>query len=425
MQLDLRSRAKKVATAAVILLLAGAYLAVGATRFLAAWVADDSNPVRLQRAARLDRSNAEFPYKLGDYYLLGGQAPQQALYWLRRATALNPLAARYWVDLAIAQQTLGRLDAERQSLERALAVDSHTPDIAWEAANLYLAQGSPDAAMKQFHTVLENDPPLTWLALSTCWKMRPDIDYLLSDVVPPGTDPLFLKLLLSQNQTAASEKVWERIFSQQQPVERQDLFDYIRYLIQHHEVSQAQRAWQEAAQLSDLGAYQASSENLLINGDFSLDILNGGFDWLHHKNTGVTLALDPNEGHSGSRSLRITFDGPPVTDAGIGQMVPVDPGTRYEFSAFYKAEEMDGAGGMEFSIQDLYHENPLFMSDDLHDADFWKKISGSFVTGTDTRLVLVHLVRVPSGRPIRGKLWIDGLQLIRSEHASSSEMEAK
>jgi hypothetical protein len=163
----------------------------------------------------------------------------------------------------------------------------------------------------------------------------------------------------------------------------------------------------------------------LVNGDFSLEILNGGFDWTHHKTVGVSLALDPSETRSGSRSLRITLDGPGIADSGVSQLVSVEPGTQYEFSAFYKAEEMDGIGGMEFAIQDLYRGNSLFMSEDLGNADFWKKVGGRFVTGADTHTIIVRIVRVPAERPIRGKLWIDGLQLVSGERILSSSKESQ
>jgi Carbohydrate binding domain len=149
--------------------------------------------------------------------------------------------------------------------------------------------------------------------------------------------------------------------------------------------------------------------------------LNGGFEWVHRKTPGVSLALDPNEAHSSSRSLSITFDGPGIYDAGISQIIAVEPKTRYEFSAFYKAEDMEGAGGVEFAIQDAYQQTNFLMSEDLRDADFWKKTGGSFTTGADTELVILRLIRVPSGSPIRGKLWIDGLQLTQSNNAGANE----
>ena len=48
--------------------------------------------------------------------------------------------------------------------------------------------------------------------------------------------------------------------------------------------------------------------NLIVNGDFSLDVLNGGFDWQYQKQPSVTLTLDPSDFHGGHRSLLITFE---------------------------------------------------------------------------------------------------------------------
>jgi hypothetical protein len=189
----------------------------------------------------------------------------------------------------------------------------------------------------------------------------------------------------------------------------------MRFLIAHHEVEQATRVWQQSAELSGLAAYQSSAENLLVNSDFGREILNGGFDWLYRKVTGVTINLDPRESHSGARSLRITFDGPGIEDAGIRQLVPVEPNTQYEFSGFYKAAEMDGAGGAEFAIQDLYKETSLFRSDELRDTELWREVEGSFVTPADTKIVVVRIARTPPGSPIRGKLWVDNLKLVERQ----------
>jgi len=154
-----------------------------------------------------------------------------------------------------------------------------------------------------------------------------------------------------------------------------------------------------------------------------MEILNGGFDWMHQKVNGVSLNLDPSETHSGTHSLRITVDGPGIEDAGVRQMVPVEPNARYEFSAFYKAQEMDGAGGPEFAIQDLYRETPLFMSEQLRDSDVWKSEGGGFVTGPETNLIVVRIARVPAGSPIRGKLWIDDFKLVRTESVTTAKKE--
>ena len=174
-----------------------------------------------------------------------------------------------------------------------------------------------------------------------------------------------------------------------------------------HEVDQARLVWQQAATLCGLSAYQPSPENLVVNGDFSLNVLNGGFDWQYHQSKEVSLALDPTQSHGGHRSLLITFDARKIDDAGIGQLVPVQPSTGYDFSAYFKADDIQGAGGPRFALQDLYTATTYFTSDELKNADFWKEVSGSFTTGPDTRLLLLRIQRDPPGMPIRGKLWID------------------
>jgi Carbohydrate binding domain/Tetratricopeptide repeat len=420
MQLELRNAAKKWSALLAFFLMATLYTVLATAQVLAAYLSESDDARWIELAVRLDPGNAEARHSLGRFELLASQSPQTALPWLRSAAQLDPHNGSYWADLALTQQSNGDLDSAKNSLAHALAVDPHTPQIAWNAGNLYLAQGASDEAMKQFHTVLENDPDLTSPAIQTCWKIRPDIDYLLGNVVPPNVYSQFLEFLTSKEETAAAAKVWQQMFSLQQMVPQAQIFGYVRYLVLHHEAGQAARVWQESAAMAGLQSYQPSPENLLVNGDFSLDILNGGFEWVHRKTEGVSLALDPNQAHSSSRSLRISFDGPGIYDAGISQVIAVEPKTSYEFSAFYKAEDMDGAGGMEFEIQDAYKPTSFLMSEDLRDADFWKKTGGSFTTGPDTQLLIVHIVRVPAGSPIKGRLWIDGLQLAQSNNAGAS-----
>jgi len=423
MEFAIERPARKLLFAAVVFGLAGAYLDLVSVRLVASSLGDVNDEAHLTRAVTLDPANAEYAARLASFELVVRQSPQAALPWLQFATTLNPLKARYWVELALAHQSSGDIDNEKHDLAMALVASPRDPEITWEVANLFLAQGSLDEAMKSFHLVMQNSPPLVPAAIQTCWKVRPEIDFLLERVVPPAADEGFLIFLTSRNETAAAANVWSRMYSLRQPISRPHLFEYVQYLVAHRQPSEAAVVWRQAAEMSELAAYQPSSENLLVNGDFSLDILNGGFDWLHQKIRGVSLALDPNETHSGSRSLRIVFDGAGIDDAGIRQIVPVDPNTEYEFSAFFKAQEMDGAGGARFAIQDLYRETTFLMTDELRDADFWKKTGGRFVTSAETHMLVVRIARVPSGSPIRGKLWIDGLQLVPHERGTTAKLE--
>ena len=418
MQIALHNPARKIIFLGTCSLLVAVYLGWAARQFLAAYFAGRSDAASLQTAIKLDPGNPEYQYLLGRYYLLE-QEPQAAAEFAKSAVALNPHNARYWFDLSTAYLMLGNSDQQKSALQHAILANPASPEVAWEAANLYWVEGDTDDALKEFHVVLENDPYLPPAALERCWRIKPDVDALLRDVVPRNSDmySLFLSFLTSRKETAAAARVWSQIAQLQQPVERRIAFDYIRYLLAQQEIAQARLVWQQAARLSDLADYQPSPQNLVVNGDFSLPMLNGGFDWLYEKSDDVSLALDQAESRSGHQSLSVVFDSRGMEDAGIRQLIPVEPNAKYEFSAYFKTEDLEGAGGPRFVIQDLFTGTTYCASDELRNAGFWKQIGGTFDTGPDSKMLLLRLQRVPAGNAIRGKLWIDSIRLTQIRSA--------
>jgi len=426
MQIALQSPTRKVIFLATCLALTGGYLGLASRAFLADRFSQELDLASLQLAARLDPRNAEYQYRLGRYFLQTQDSPAAAELFLKSAVALNSHNATYWFELSRAYQRLASPDQQKDALQHALADDPSTPEAAWDAANLYWSLGEIDRALEEFRVVLENDPYLPPEALDRCWRIKPDVNALLRDVVPRRADSYstFLDFLISRNEPSAAATVWTQMVQLQQPVEMHHVFDYAWYLIERREVAQAHQAWQQAASLSNLLGYQSSPENLVVNGDFSLPVLNGGFDWRYEKLADVSLALDPIESHSGHRSLSIVFDSRGIEDAGIRQLIPVEPKTKYEFSAYFKSEGLEGAGGPRFLLQDQFTATNYFASKELKDADFWKQVSGTFSTGPDAKLLVLRIQRVPAGNAIRGKLWIDGVRLAQVQPPQEQAAEA-
>jgi tetratricopeptide (TPR) repeat protein len=413
MQISLRSPAAKIASLLAALLLATAYVALCGRQFLASYYSEKPDLAHLERAVRLEPANAEYRFRLGRYLALTQSQPEPVASAYRAAVYLNPHRARYWFELASAYQLLSDTNAQADALEKATLADPKTPDVAWQAANFYLVQGETEKALKEFRTVLENDPPLSNAALQLVWRMTPDIDTILREVIPPDPDAYYalLDALMVRKETGATERAWSQLVQLHKPIEARRVFEYMRFLVAQHEVDQARLVWQQAGVLSGLSAYQPSRENLVVNGDFSLPVLNGGFDWIYYRTPDVSLALDPTQAHTGHRSLSITFNTRPIDDAGIRQLIPVQPGATYDFSANFKAEDLEGAGGPRFLIQDVYNETIYLATEDMGNADFWKPIGGTFTVGPDTRLVVLRIQRDPPGNVIKGRLWIDGVRL--------------
>jgi len=415
MKIAFNSPARKRLTAAIAILLAGAYLGFVGREFVSSWLGSRPDFASLQRAAWLDPGNADYRNQVGRYYDLVARDPLTAVQYFKAAAELNPHSARFWFDLASGYQVLGDIANQSAALERAIQADPMTPDVAWEAANLYLVQGEDEKALREFRVVLANDPSLALSSIQLCWRIRPDVDFLLRNTVPPTVDAYiaFLTLLEAKQEFSGGAKVWDALMQTHQPFEKRYAYEYIQLLIQHKEVDQAVLVWRQTADHFGLSSYLSTPSNLIVNSTFSLDPLNAGFDWQHQKQSGVKLTLDPTEFHSGRRSLMIAFDGPGITDAGIYQFVPVQPNTSYTFSAFYKSGEIEGAGGPHLTVQDMYTQAVYYDSDDLKDAGFWKSVDGEFTTSADCKLVVLHVRRLPAGGPIRGKLWIDDFRLAR------------
>ncbi len=419
MKIALQSPARKILWLGACLTVSTLYIGLVASEFLADYFSRELDLASLQKAARLEPHNAEYQFRLGRYLLLTQHSPETAVQSLESASALNPHNAGYWLELSRTYRRLASTDREQDALQHALDTDPSNPDVAWDAANLYWARGESNRALREFRVVLENDPYSLPAAFDRCWRIKPDIEALLRDVVPPNADVYssFLDFLVLRNQSGAAARVWTEMVQLQHGVEVRHVFDYVRYLIDRREIAQAQQAWRQAASLCDLSGYQSSPENLVVNGDFSLPVLNGGFDWLYEKSPDVSLALDPTESHSGHRSLSIVFDSRGIEDAGIRQLIPVEPNTKYEFSAFFKSQGLEGAGGPRFLLEDRFTRASYFTSDELRDQGFWKRVEGTFDTGSDTRLLLLRIQRVPAGNAIRGRLWIGDVRLAQQRPA--------
>ncbi len=413
MKIPFNTPLRKWIVASIAATLTLAYVGFAATQFAAAWLGARAELSTLRRAAWLDRGNADYRHDLGRYFDIVGRDPATAVSYYRQAVQLNPHSARYWFDLSSAYQVLGDVENQTRALEHAIEADPMTPDVAWEAGNFYLVRGENEKALRELRVVVADDPTLSEAALQLCWRIQPDAESLLRDIVPARADAYqaLLSLLETKQDTAGAAKVWDALIATNQPFEQRQAYDYIKYSLLHKDVDQAVRVWKEIANRFKLGAYLPSRENLIANGNFDLTVLNAGFDWQYEKQASVHLSFDTSEHHAGRRSVQIVFDGPGISDAGIRQLVPVQPGTTYDFSGYYKNEEMEGAGAPHFTIQDAYSQTILYESEELKNSGFWKSTGGEFTTPPDCKLIVLHIRRVPEGSPMRGTLWVGDFRL--------------
>jgi tetratricopeptide (TPR) repeat protein len=414
MQIELRSRVWRFSFAAACLVAVGLYLQFAMRACIASHQAGSLNLAKIPKAIRLEPTNAEYRDLLGRQLALSGASLNEAISAYRTAVHLNPYEARYWLDLAAAYQFAGRIGEQAESTQRAVEADPTTPHVAWEAANFFLVQGDREKALRYFRVVLANDPEAVDSALELCWRASGNADEILDQALPlrPDLYLSFLRLLVTKQEVAAAEIVWNRLIGLQTPFSAKLALPYFRLLITKQEVAAAKTGWQQLSKVdASLQPYLASSENLIVNGGFEENLLNGGFDWWYQSYSHAALAIDTNEFHRGTRSLSVTFDGQSVPGVQLVQFIPVRPSTAYEFSAESRTEDIDSASGPRFALVDAYTNHFYVLTDDTLGTTPWRLQQARFQTGPNTSLLLLKIVRDPPGPLIRGKLWIDDIRL--------------
>ncbi len=369
---------------------------------------------RVTLASRLDPLNATYEHFLGRIAVFERQDFPEAARHYARAAKLNPYSTRYWLDLANTQQLLGLTDAARHSLEQAVAADPTNPQIAREAANYYLVLGDTAQALGLLALVAQHSPADARGAVELSWRATQDVRLVADHVLSRSVDSylLLINILMERRETAAAGQAWRALMDLKQPVPVEGAFAYIEYLLHEREVATAEEAWDQVVQRDTALRGYATGENLVVNGGFEEEILNGGFGWRYRSNPAIVLAIDQREAYRGRRSLSIAFGGEAVRDAGLLELVPVKPDAAYRLSAKVRTESMEGAGGPQIAVFDHYSGGTLFLSPDLVGEPGWRDVDGSFHTGPQTKLIELRVVRVPGSTRIRGKMWLDEVSVL-------------
>jgi len=344
----------------------------------------------------------------------------------QRAVELNGNDSANWLDLAEVLYVTGDAQAERVALEQAIAADPMTPEVAWNAGNLYLLQGQVQPASRLFSMVLKGDPALAPVALKTSWRAFGKVDPILEMLPPDATAYLqFVALLASENQREAASQVWDKMIGLGNEINYKDALFYTNDLLTWWQnVTAAEKAWKQLAEVSpSFRVYQPALPNLVVNSGFEQEILNAGFDW-RLASDGTKLTIDDDTFKTGGHSALVTYS-TPVLDSGLYQMVPVSPNSAYKASAWLRTDELQTANGPRLAVTDAYSGAILGATEPVAYTTPWKQVTVDFKTGPDMQLVAVRFVRDRQDTVIRGRLWIDDVELRALPQASDVQIKKR
>ncbi len=253
----------------VVCSLVGLYVWCAVRVYLAYRFAMRRDQASLERAIRLQPRDASNYDLLGQYFIWKAQDPQAAAFQFQQAVRLNPYASSYWLDLAQAENSLGNEQEQTRAMRNALAVDPATPEVAWDAANLFLVQGKTDEALDHLAVVVRNDPIMAGLALDTSWRALGDVAPIQRRLPPdPEIYLKFVQVLVARQQWEAANQVWSSMLQLNQEFDPRAALFYVDGLLAQRNVAGAQKVWQQLEEKSAslkpyVDAWQSSGKRQL------------------------------------------------------------------------------------------------------------------------------------------------------------------
>jgi hypothetical protein len=378
-------------------------------------------PDALQKAMTWDPANPVYPAALAHLVHLYGQNPDPdaVIRLYQTAVRLSPFDAGYTADLAQASDWAGRTGVALLLFQRAQQLFPNSPEINWKLANFYVRSGNNNDALPPLKKILSSNIIEKNQIFALCDHAGINSVTVLDKLLSPNITVYFayLNFETQHGNFSAAQETWNRLLTFNSPFEPKEVFFFLDTLIRSHELGSASQVWASlVSRFPDRIPSPASANNLITNGNFQADILDGAFDWRVFPVSGVAVNQDSTGPSADSRSLRIEFDGTQNLYYGsVLQFVPVQPRTKYTFSAFTRSQAITTEAGLGVQVSDGYDPNKILGSTDpLIGTTPWSEQSFSLITPPETRLLIVRIVRAPSQKldnKIAGAFWLSRVSL--------------
>jgi hypothetical protein len=385
------------------------------------WYFRKESPGSIQAAIKWDGDNPQYHDALGTLTHFYGNTKDldASVAFYENATRLSPYDAHFWSDLGAAYDWAGRTNDASRAFERAIQLFPASPEISWRFANFAFRIRRIPEALRSLRIVLAGGTPAHRDVFLLATRATRDNGAILEDMLPRQASTVFdyLNFQIETGNMVAAEQVWLWMLQSKLPFDLREAFPYLDALIRHQDAGRLAAAWSDlnerfSAQIRP----RTNSPNLITNGEFRFDILNGGLDWRVVPAEGAAVSVDTQDSLEGSRALRIEFNGKHNLDyEHVFQYVLVQPNTRYRFSASLRANGITTDSGPRFQIFDAFDMGKLFLStENVAGTTGWSPERVVFKTRADTHLLIVRIARPASSKldnQIRGVVWIDQVSL--------------
>ena len=386
-----------------------------------AWYFRKHSPQDIQTAIEWDPGNPGYYDALATLtHLYSTANPAEVVRLSEKAVQLSPYNADYWADLGAAYEWAGRNNDALRAFTRARTLFPNSPEINWKAANFYVRTRRTSEALAALQKVLLEDGTKERQVFVLAVNATNDNQEILDQMLPLHTPVIidYLNFQIETGRMEAADRTWAALLELKLPFDLARSFPYLDALIQGRDVERLTAAWAVlCTRFPQEVCARESKPNLITNADFAFAPLNGGLDWRVIPVQGAAVSEDASVGVTGSKSLRIDFDGKQNLEYGhVLQYVPVAPNTAYKFSGHMRAQGITTESGPRFQVLDAHDPSKLFVStENVTGTSDWSAHQLEFKTTADTHILIVKIARPASHKfdnQLAGTIWIARVTLI-------------
>lgn len=339
----------------------------------------------------------------------------EAVRLFEEAVRRSPNDYRFWQDLGLVREQSGDSAGGEKALRRAIELAPAYARPRWYLGNLLLRAGRTDEAFAELRRAADANPTVVRPQIfSAAWRIYDkDVESIESAVGDSAQTRAQLAAYLAANDRADDAvRLWTSLSTAQKNEQRKTGEDLMKALFEKKQYRSAQ------ALARDLGLESADGPGQFANGGFENSISSSGvslFGWQITSVAQTEVALDASQHHSGSRSLRVVFNGfPKAAYYNIGQIVVIEPLRRYRFEGYVRTQDLKSGGTPLIEVANAMDQKVIGTSTPFPmGRNDWQLVTIDFTTPEKTEGIHVRTNRAFCGDvcPIFGIIWYDDFNL--------------
>lgn len=360
-------------------------------------------------AAQISPDDAEAHLANGALLSLNGKH-DEALKEFERAVVLRPSDFRLWSELGLLRDQRGDESGALAAFNEAVARAPHYSQPRWNRGNVLLRSGQYEAAFHDLNRAAESNPALLPNLMALAWGLaRGDVHLAeqLARVTSNQRRIAFTRFLAlrGEGQPALAQ------YKQASGISQETRNEFVEQLLAKGAVKEAFEIWKDGRENQETGyIYDGGFESPLTFGERN-------FGWRVSRDLqNVTISVGADKPNSGSKDLRIEFNGNSDSAATlVAQLVIVQPSTRYKINFAARSEGIvSGALPVVLAV-DNSNSKLLGKSTPLANGTTeWQHYSFDFTTSPQTSAIVLNLQRegcTTPPCPIFGAVSLDSFSL--------------